>query len=492
MAKKFFTPINLNGNQIHNFTIGHQSTSEIETNLIQDGQIAYDHELNQYVIRISGTNKKIAIGNSFTSIGVQSASQGNGSVSPSTAEDHFTFKEGDNVQFSYNEIEKSLTISTNVDYSAENFSEIFGNGDDLTYTITHNLNTLDVIVTVIVEAEASVHPDLSLVRTKIIDENNVSLIFNSAPGVDAVRAVISSKHGQQGVQGPQGGVGVQGIAGPQGPNPSLSNIVFDEADTNKVLKVQGSQMIPSDDIILEENLTTIAKNSKITGNLEIDLPNNGEFGHKIRYNSSGAQGSRDVFEILDKVNEGPQSSIFKILSDGVVFNKNIQDELDPIPEEYPLDTEFLMVGNTNGEMKVSHIGASGIITYKEAAGTISSSQILNSFDIPVKIIENGVGGSILDIKEIYLFYSLGGSPYVWSNPAVFYFPGTNKNLATINTNLINGTKHGYQKIYPAFSDNSLDSFVITNADLYFRTLTANPTGGNGTLKYKITYRHIKF
>lgn len=486
--KKIYTDIDLLKNEIKNLVIGNQTSP----NLTKNGELVYDTTNDQILVRIDGETKKLGTGNSFNKFVIKSSELGDGELVPTIAEDTLIFEEGENIQFEYDEIERSVTINASVDYFAENYYEDFGNDSDLTYTITHNLDTENIIVSVLVNEGESIHPDFQVIRYLVLNENSISIIVNVAPGDDAVKAVISSKHGQKGDMGFQGVVGPIGVQGFQGPNPTTENLVFDEEDNNKTLKIINETLTPTDDIFIEESLITLNKNSKFTKNVEIDQSLNNSIPFIIRNTTSGAQSIFPAIQVLEQINTGVQSEIFKINSDGSMRSEKVKKDLDPIPEQYPVGNQFYMFGDTSGHIGVSKISIDNTTAIREKRGTLTSSQILNSYDIPITLLENTEGGSLLDIHSIFLFYSLGNSPYIWNNTSVFQIAGSNKNIGTLNLNLVNGTKHGYQKIVPSFSDNSLDMYVSINNHLIFKTLTANPTSGTGTIKYVIKYSNIKF
>jgi len=62
-----------------------------------------------------------------------------------------------------------------------------GDGASTTFTVTHNLNTLDVTVAVYTLASGIV---ASLYTATIIDANNIQLTFQSAPALSSLRCVV--------------------------------------------------------------------------------------------------------------------------------------------------------------------------------------------------------------------------------------------------------------------------------------------------------------
>jgi hypothetical protein len=83
------------------------------------------------------------------------------------------------------------------------FSGLVGNGLSTSITVTHSLNTRDVVVQVW-DASTFEDVEVDVFRTTL---NTVTLIFASAPATNSFRVAVV----------PAGGVGAQGATGVAGP-----------------------------------------------------------------------------------------------------------------------------------------------------------------------------------------------------------------------------------------------------------------------------------
>lgn len=78
-------------------------------------------------------------------------------------------------------------IQTQLGTKTTKYSVTFGNGSDKTYTITHNLGTKDVFVSVRLVADDAMVDGFYIVNATT---NTVTIEMETAPGVDALRAVV--------------------------------------------------------------------------------------------------------------------------------------------------------------------------------------------------------------------------------------------------------------------------------------------------------------
>ena len=65
------------------------------------------------------------------------------------------------------------------------FTAILGNGNDREFTINHDLNAMDVTCTLQKDGE------FVFTTVKVVDEDNVKVIFRSPPEINSIRAVIT-------------------------------------------------------------------------------------------------------------------------------------------------------------------------------------------------------------------------------------------------------------------------------------------------------------
>lgn len=82
-----------------------------------------------------------------------------------------------------------LKLKTFFDTAVGGYAADVGNGSSLSFAVTHNLNTLDVIVQVVENSTGdTVYTDVA--RTSV---NVVTVTFNTAPTTDQYRIVIKNK-----------------------------------------------------------------------------------------------------------------------------------------------------------------------------------------------------------------------------------------------------------------------------------------------------------
>lgn len=85
--------------------------------------------------------------------------------------------------------ERAITPLKLVNWSLapKRFQSLIGDGSNTSYTVTHNLGTRDVQVAVF---RNSGNYDEVLVETRMTSTSQVTLVFSSAPAIDAFRVVI--------------------------------------------------------------------------------------------------------------------------------------------------------------------------------------------------------------------------------------------------------------------------------------------------------------
>lgn len=482
--KKIFSNLDLQGNQILNNKIQHVNNSDLDN--FKNSSFVYDVDNDAFVaITNSLGPQQLSIGPSISKFLIESQSLGDGTILSNQNGDTVIFKEGDNITFGYDIPNKSLTINANVNYSDSNYSEIFGDSSNLTYTITHNLDTTDVIVSVLIESDASINPSFTVDKYKIIDSNSIEIYVNTAPGNNNLRAVVNSKHGQRGVQGFQGVPGPQGT-GVQGVQGGIGNIQFDGAQNTKILYVNGTTISPISEFLNSSTKFELSKDLELSKKLNINGELNSGNLENITFKYNGSlSGPQDILSIK-KINESlVETDLFNIDSNGQIFSQKIKNDLSSEIE----DTSYFLVGDKNGNISSSNYPLGSSTIFKEVNGEISNSQILNSYSNPIQIIE-GNGVKIIDIHDIFVYYKYLNSPYYWPNTTGFIFDGLNKYIGLLNNTMLQDNTSSAQKIIPVYSENSTNKYVIPGIPLVFRTLNFNPALGYGSLKYSIRYSLI--
>lgn len=481
--KKIYGDLNLNGNEIKDFKVHNVPTADLGD--LEAGQIAYDPDTDMFVMVTSEGPEDVSIGANFSKIVVESESLGDGTLQATTNNDTFTLKEGNNVAFEYDGPNKSLTVNADVDYSHQNYSEVFGDASNLTYQISHDLGTEDVVISILIEEGASVNPSFEVERYKIIDDNTIQVELNVAPGVDNLRAVVNSKHGQKGNQGNQGsqGTGAQGNQGVQG---GLGNITFPGGDEDKFLFVDGGEVAVVDEFKNTASQIEISKDVEISSNVTIDGGVNDPNIQTVNFNYNGSLvGTPNVIKILKTDDSLVETDLFSVNADGEIFSNKIKDDLDGESEV----TNYFLMGDKDGKVGASTYPVGSSTVFKEASGTISSAQILQSYSTPIEIVP-AKAGFVIDVHNFFVVYQYNSTPYIWPDSTGFIIGGANKFIGLLDNTMLQDTASGIQKKTPVFSENSTSTYLLPDVALLFKTLNNNPYGGDGALKYYIRYSYV--
>lgn len=256
--RKIFGNLDLQDNEIKGLKLENITSASIEALDFtgKSGKLIYESDTHIPKIVVNDELKSITTGDSLNTIQVNSSLQGPGNVTVDS-NSKIILKEGDNVTLEYDTDEKSITLNAVVESTHENYTEVFGDASNLEYNINHDLGTTNVIVTVLTEEGESVTSTFRVLQYEIVDEDNINIIVNEAPGVDKLRVVINSRtgfrgvagfqgfqgnKGPQGIRGFQGFKGNQGIKGPQGfkGNQGIKGNQGNSADGSGILTVKGT------------------------------------------------------------------------------------------------------------------------------------------------------------------------------------------------------------------------------------------------------------
>jgi hypothetical protein len=118
--------------------------------------------------------------------------------------------------------------------------------------------------------------------------------------------------------------------------------------------------------------------------------------------------------------------------------------------------------------------------------TISYADVLTSYTTPIKLIESaGVGKAIVPLRAI-VTVDYGTTPYATNTSPAIYSAGSTKNFflaanslaASIYKTFIMGLDSAY---------GATDEQIIEDKDIYFKTLSGNPTAGDSDLIINIQY-----
>jgi hypothetical protein len=151
--------------------------------------------------------------------------------------------------------------------------QTIGNGSDETFTITHNLSTRDIVVSI----SENVSPYGAISTTwEATTENTITIYFSDAPASDSVRVSIYAAVSGA-LIGPEGPPGPTGPEGPPGTVSTsvlddLSDVVLTGATPNNYLQYNGSEWINSN-IDLGTNTTGFYVKNLVEGT-GISITNN--------------------------------------------------------------------------------------------------------------------------------------------------------------------------------------------------------------------------
>lgn len=123
-----------------------------------------------------------------------------------------------------------------------------------------------------------------------------------------------------------------------------------------------------------------------------------------------------------------------------------------------------------------------------ATVSVSSAQILNSNSSPVQLIASPGAGKFISILSCDVYYDYNSVAYATNiNTGLRYGSGTAIVASTQASAIINQTSDRFQKWLQENTLNVGSTSIYENQGIFFTTFAGNPTAGNGTLKFYITY-----
>ena len=169
------------------------------------------------------------------------------------------------------------------------------------------------------------------------------------------------------------------------------------------------------------------------------------------------------------------------------------------PTVTPADNDLLILTDANDSNRTKTVLMSGVKSYLNAntytaSVTVTSTEILNSFDMPVVLIP-GVATKHIQPISVLVKYTFNTTSYTAPNDFVI---GLGR---VTNPNLFSGIPSGYMDAEVADYAFALPTTYATNFgntystaiggdNLLFACGTANPTFGDGTLTFDIMYRLV--
>jgi len=169
------------------------------------------------------------------------------------------------------------------------------------------------------------------------------------------------------------------------------------------------------------------------------------------------------------------------------------------PTVTPADNDLLILTDANDSNRTKTVLMSGVKSYLNAntytaSVTVTSTEILNSFSMPVVLIP-GVATKHIQPISVLVKYTFNTTSYTAPNDFVLGLGGV------ANPNLFSGIPSGYMNAKAADYAFGLPTNYTTNYgntyttavggdNLLFACETANPTLGDGTLTFDIMYRLV--
>lgn len=170
------------------------------------------------------------------------------------------------------------------------------------------------------------------------------------------------------------------------------------------------------------------------------------------------------------------------------------------PTVTPADDDLLILTDATDSNRTKTVKMSGVKSYLNvdtftATGTVTSTQILNSFTQPVILIPGVAGKHIVPISMVFTFVP-NTTPYTTPNDALFTFgaPSSAGTWSRITNayyaGLINKTAFNLPSSYNGFNNPGIYTTGAGGDNFLYSTTNANPTLGDGTFTYNIMYRLV--
>jgi len=494
MTNEFYGNIDTLGNYFSNLRMYSETTESIELKA-NVGHIFYNEDIDAFVgVTEDRGIQKFNQSNSFSNILAIRKYSGNVELNSIADNDTFSIEEGDNIRFEVTGVDRKLKINANLNYTANNFFQVFGDSSNVEYLITHNLGTSNVVVSVIWEGDDLVNPNTNVLRYVTEDENTVKVVLSEPPTEDnSLKAIINSRHGDKGFQGRVGSQGYQGIIGVQGNQGVPGNVGFQYTydDIHKTVRVDSYGNLEITDIVE----LVKSSNSKST-NLNVQ---NIDYGVSI--NASNV--FSNILSIVHTTNES--------IGEDVKFVE--MGTLDPSDDTYTKRFSVNMKGQIESD---SLIGSSNVLIYTDTAGEIKRyteddlpnifiprrnkvilpyASLLNSYTTPPMIISPIAGKSII-VHALTGKLNPGSTPFDFGvRQVTIEVQSTNDPLITLDSELLDydNSIPGFEAIFH-YSPNKTATpgsmFTRQSMPLVFRTYTSNPSVGDGNLELWVYYTYI--
>ena len=169
------------------------------------------------------------------------------------------------------------------------------------------------------------------------------------------------------------------------------------------------------------------------------------------------------------------------------------------PTVTPADDDLLILTDATDSNRTKTVKMSGVKSYLNvdtfnATGTVTSTQILNSFTQPVILIPGVAGKHIVPISMV-LTYVPNTTAYPPANQALFTFgtPSSSSIWGRITTaylGVTTRTSYAFPNSWNGFNAPGIYTTGAGGDNFLFSTETANPTLGDGSYNFNIMYRLV--
>ncbi len=494
MMNEFYGSIDTLGNYFSNLRIYPESTESIELKA-NVGHIFYDEDIDAFVgVKSGNVIQSFNQSNSFSKVLTIRKYSGNVELNSIADNDTLSLEEGDNIRFEVTGVDRKIKINANLNYTANNFFQVFGDSSNVEYLITHNLGTSNVVVSVIWEGDDLVNPNTNVLRYVTEDENTVKVVLSEPPtDPNSLKAIINSRHGDKGFQGRVGAQGNQGVRGHQGNQgvPGYVGFQYTESDEHKTIRVNSVGDLEVTDII---ELVKSSNSKSINLNVQ-------HIDYGISINASNV--TSNILSVTHTTNESIGEDV-KFVELGT---------LDPLDDTYTKRFAVNMKGEITSDALVS---SSNVLVYSDTLGEIKKyteddlpnifipkrnkvvlpySSLLNSYSVNPMIVSPIAGKSII-VHALTGKLNPGSTPFDFgARQVTIEVLSTNDPLITLNSELLDydNSIPGFEAIFH-YSPNKTATpgsmFTRQSMPLVFKTYTSNPSVGDGSLELWVYYTYI--
>jgi hypothetical protein len=120
--------------------------------------------------------------------------------------------------------------------------------------------------------------------------------------------------------------------------------------------------------------------------------------------------------------------------------------------------------------------------------SVTSAEVLALEGSPVLLLSSFGSGHIIDVISVKVKRNFGTAAYVSANPLLVGYENATNALLEADQSFLEGSADGIVQM--GSSSLTFDDNVVENAGLYAYVENADPTTGDGTFDFYITYRTI--